>query len=352
MVAGDRVVVNKEHGMAIREAIIDVTRRGDLPRERAAAVMEEMMTGVATPGQIGAFLTALALKGETEDELAGLAEVMRAHAVPVDGAAPLLDTCGTGGDHSGTFNISTVAAFVAAGAGARVAKHGNRAMSSVCGSADVLEGLGVRIDLDAAGVARCLAGAGIGFMLAPRFHPALRFAGPVRREIGIRTAFNLLGPLCNPARAQHQVIGVPQAALVPVTARTLVRLGAQHALVVHGHGGMDELTLSDDNLLLEVVRGQEPIPLQVDLAALGLRPAGIAALRGGDVATNAAIVRDILAGDETGPRRDVVLLNAAAALLAADIAGDLAHGVALARQSITSGAAAERLARLVALSNA
>jgi anthranilate phosphoribosyltransferase len=344
--------VKKEQSMAIREAIIDVTRRGDLSRERAAAVMEEMMTGVATPGQIGAFLTALALKGETEDELAGLAEVMRAHAVPVDSAAPLLDTCGTGGDHSGTFNISTAAAFVAAGAGARVAKHGNRAMSSVCGSADVLEGLGVRIDLDAAGVAHCLAGAGIGFMLAPRFHPALRFAGPVRREIGIRTAFNLLGPLCNPARAQHQVIGVPQAALVPVIARTLVRLEAQHALVVHGHGGMDELTLSDDNLMLEVVRGQEPIPLQVDLAALGLRPAGIAALRGGDVATNAAIVRAILVGDETGPRRDVVLLNAAAALLAADIAGDLAHGVTLARQSITSGAAAERLARLVALSNA
>jgi anthranilate phosphoribosyltransferase len=338
--------------MAIREAIIDITRRSDLSRERAAAVMEEMMTGVATPGQIGAFLTALALKGETEDELAGLAEVMRAHAVPVDAPAPLLDTCGTGGDHSGTFNISTAAAFVAAGAGARVAKHGNRAMSSVCGSADVLEGLGVRIDLDAAGVARCLAGAGIGFMLAPRFHPALRFAGPVRREIGIRTAFNLLGPLCNPARAQHQVIGVPQAALVPVIARTLARLEAQHALVVHGHGGMDELTLSDDNTVLEVVRGQEPIPLHVDLAALGLHHAGIAALRGGDVATNVAIVRDILAGHETGPRRDVVVLNAAAALLAADIAGDLAHGVSLAHYSISSGAAAECLARLVELSNA
>ena len=245
-----------------------------------------------------------------------------------------------------------IASLQAAGAGARVAKHGNRAMSSVCGSADVLEGLGVRIDLDAAGVARCLAGTGIGFMLAPRFHPALRFAGPVRREIGIRTAFNLLGPLCNPARAQHQVIGVPQAALVPVIARTLARLEAQHALVVHGHGGMDELTLSDDNTVLEVVRGQEPIPLHVDLAALGLHHAGIAALRGGDVATNVAIVRDILAGHETGPRRDVVVLNAAAALLAADIAGDLAHGVSLAHHSISSGAAAECLARLVELSTA
>ncbi|HMP40555.1 MAG TPA: anthranilate phosphoribosyltransferase, partial [Roseiflexaceae bacterium] len=230
--------------MAIREQIIHITRGESLTQEQAAAAMEEIMSGVATPAQIAAFLTALALKGETEAEIAGMAQVMRARATPVSYDGPVLDTCGTGGDASGTFNISTTSAFLAAGAGVTVAKHGNRAMSSVCGSADVLEGLGVGIELDAAGVAHCLREAGIGFMFAPRFHPAMRYAGPVRREIGIRTVFNMLGPLTNPARARHQVLGVADPLLAEKLAHALARLDTVHALVVHGHGGLDELALS------------------------------------------------------------------------------------------------------------
>src|SRR5439155_20595651 len=233
--------------MSIRDQIIQLVRGKDLSQEPAADAMEETMTGVATPAQIAAFLTALHLKGETPAEIAGMAHVMRAKATRVFYDAPLLDTAGTGGDSSGTFNISTTAAFVEAGNGATVAKHGNRAASSVCGSADVLEGLGVNIELDAEGVARCLRQAGIGFMFAPKFHPAMRFAGPVRREIGIRTAFNILGPLTNPARARHQVLGVPDAVLAEKMARALSRLDTVHALVVHGDGGLDELALSGPN---------------------------------------------------------------------------------------------------------
>src|SRR6185295_1004302 len=244
--------------MSIRDHIIQVVRGGDLSQEQAATAMEEIMTGVATPAQIAAFLTALHLKGETDAEIAGMAEVMREKSLHVHYDGPLLDTAGTGGDAAGTFNISTTASFIAAGAGATVAKHGNRAMSSVCGSADVLEGLGVNIELDAEGVARCLRAAGIGFMFAPKFHPAMRYAGPVRREIGIRTAFNILGPLTNPARARHQVLGVADAALAEKLARALARLDTVHALVVHGHGGLDELSLSGPNLVFEVRGGEEP----------------------------------------------------------------------------------------------
>src|SRR5918911_1048554 len=227
--------------MSIRDQIIHVVRGNDLSQEQAAEAMEEIMTGIATPAQIAAFLTALHLKGETEAEIAGMAEVMREKAVHVFHEGPVLDTAGTGGDAAGTFNISTTADLVAAGAGATVAKHGNRAMSSACGSADVLEGLGVNIELDAEGVARCLREARIGFMFAPRFHPAMRYAGPVRREIGIRTAFNVLGPLTNPARARHQVLGVADAGLAEKLAHALSRLDPVHALVVHGHGGPGEL---------------------------------------------------------------------------------------------------------------
>ncbi|MEI7768895.1 MAG: anthranilate phosphoribosyltransferase [Chloroflexales bacterium] len=338
--------------MNIREAIIAVAGGRDLSQAEAAMVMDEIMTGAATPAQMGAFLTALHLKGETDAEIAGMAEVMRQKATPVYFDGPVADTCGTGGDGSHTFNISTAAAFVAAGAGLTVAKHGNRAMSSVCGSADVLEGLGVKIDLDAEGVARCLSEAGIAFMFAPKFHPAMRFAGPVRREIGIRTAFNILGPLTNPARARHQVLGVASAALAEKLARALSRLDTVHALVVHGDGGVDELTLSGPNVIYDVRGGQAPTMQTVAPEDLGLARAPQLDLRGGDVATNAAIVRAILSGEEAGPRRDVVLLNAAAALVAGDLAGDLAGGLAMARASIDGGQARARLARMVAASNA
>ncbi len=338
--------------MNIRDAIIAVVGGRDLSQAEAATVMEQIMTGEATPAQIGALLTALHLKGETDAEIAGMAEVMRLKATPVYFDGPVADTCGTGGDGSHSFNISTAAAFVAAGAGLTVAKHGNRAMSSVCGSADVLEGLGVKIELDADGVARCLREAGIAFMFAPKFHPAMRFAGPVRREIGIRTAFNILGPLTNPARARHQVLGVASAALAEKLARALSRLDTAHALVVHGDGGVDELSLSGPNLIYEVHAGQAPRMFTVDAEALGLGRAGATALRGGDVATNVAIVRGVLTGADHGPRRDVVLLNAAAALVAGDRAADLREGLTLARASIDEGHAAQRLERLIVVSNA
>lgn len=338
--------------MNIRDAIIAVVAGRDLTQAEAASVMEEIMTGEGTPAQIGAFLTALHLKGETDAEIAGMAEVMRLKATPVYVDGPVADTCGTGGDGAHTFNISTAAAFVAAGAGLTVAKHGNRAMSSVCGSADVLEGLGVKIDLDADGVARCLREAGIGFMFAPKFHPAMRFAGPVRREIGIRTAFNILGPLTNPARARHQVLGVASAPLAEKLARALSRLNSTHALVVHGDSGVDELTLTGPNLVFDVRGGQEPRRFSVTPEELGLSRVGPEAFRGGDVATNTAIVRGILDGTDSGPRRDVVLLNAAAALVAGDLAPDLAAALPMARASIVEGRARERLERLVAVSNA
>jgi anthranilate phosphoribosyltransferase len=336
--------------MAIRDQIIQLARGKDLAQAEAAEAMEEIMTGAATPAQIAAFLTALHLKGETEAEIAGMAQVMREKATPVHFDGAVLDTCGTGGDASGTFNISTTAAFVAAGNGAIVAKHGNRAASSVCGSADVLEGLGVNIELDAEGVARCLREARIGFMFAPKFHPAMRYAGPVRREIGIRTAFNILGPLTNPARARHQVLGVADAGLAEKMARALARLDTVHALVVHGHSGLDELALSGPNLVFEVRAGQEPRRLEIVAGELGLAAAPKEAVLGGDVAANVATVRAILAGEEQGPKRDIVLLNSAAALVAADQAADLREGLALARASIDSGKARERMDRMVAAS--
>jgi anthranilate phosphoribosyltransferase len=338
--------------MAIRDQIIQLVRGKDLSQAEAAEAMEEIMTGAATPAQIAAFLTALHLKGETEAEIAGMAQVMREKATPVHFDGAVLDTCGTGGDASGTFNISTTAAFVAAGSGATVAKHGNRAASSVCGSADVLEGLGVNIELDAEGVARCLREARIGFMFAPKFHPAMRYAGPVRREIGIRTAFNILGPLTNPARARHQVLGVADAGLAEKMARALARLDTVHALVVHGHGGLDELALSGPNLVFEVRDGQEPRRLEIAAGELGLAAAPKEAVLGGDVAANVATVRAILAGDEQGPKRDIVLLNSAAALVAADQAADLREGLDLARASLDSGKARERMDRMVAASQA
>jgi len=336
--------------MSIRDQIIQLVRGKDLAQAEAAEAMEEIMTGAATPAQIAAFLTALHIKGETEAEIAGMAQVMRDKATPVHFDGAVLDTCGTGGDASGTFNISTTAAFVAAGNGATVAKHGNRAASSVCGSADLLEGLGVNIELDAEGVARCMREAGIGFMFAPKFHPAMRFAGPVRREIGIRTAFNILGPLTNPARARHQLLGVADAALAEKMAHALSRLDTVHALVVHGHGGLDELALSGLNLVFEVRGGQAPVRSEVSAGDLGLAAAPKEAVLGGDLALNIGIVRAILGGEEQGPKRDIVLLNSAAALVAADQAADLREGLELARASLDSGKAHARMERMVAAS--
>ena len=302
----------------IREAIGILVSGHSLTMQQAAQVMEETMSGEVTPAQLGAFVTALRLKGETVDEIAGLAKTMRAKAIPVTIAEPVVDTCGTGGDGSATFNISTAAAFVAAGGGLKVAKHGNRAMSSQCGSADVLEALGIRIDLGAEQVGRCLQEVGIGFMFAPVFHPAMKYAAAPRRELGIRTVFNILGPLTNPAGASAQVLGVADETLVEKLALVLRSLDCRHAMVVHGEDGLDEITLTDS-------------------------------LRGGTIEENAALLREILAG-APGHQRDAVLVNAAAALVVGDRAPSLEQGVGLAREVIDSGRALAKLEQLIELS--
>jgi anthranilate phosphoribosyltransferase len=279
---------------------------------------------------------------------------MRRHAlrVPRRTTAPLVDTCGTGGDGANTFNISTTAAFVVAGAGVPVAKHGNRAASSRCGSADVLEGLGVRVDLAPDAVAACIDEVGIGFMFAQVFHPAMRFAGPVRKEIAIRTIFNILGPLTNPAGAEHQVVGVPTPEVAEKMARALGMLGTRHALIVHSREGLDELSLNSPNLVSEVrVNGQVDVrTYELRAEDLGLTPAPVEQLRGGDVEDNVALTRHVLSGGNGAPRA-VTLLNAGAAIYAADRAPSIAAGIRLAAESIDSGAALARLEALVELSN-
>jgi anthranilate phosphoribosyltransferase len=332
----------------IREAIARVVDGHDLTRSESAEVMEEIMTGQSTPAQFGALVTALRVKGETVEEIAGFASTMRRLATPVAPAQPVVDTCGTGGDGGGTFNISTTAALVAAGAGAYVAKHGNRSMSSKCGSADVLEALGVNIQLAPAQVEACIEQAGIGFMFAPSFHPAMKHASGPRREIGIRTVFNILGPLTNPAGAHFQVIGVAVPHLIDQMAAVLALLGTHHALVVHGEDGVDEISLCAPTIVAEV-RDGEVTRRTLAPEELGFERAELADLKGGDPFENARITRAVLGG-EAGPRRDVVLLNAAAALLVSGIAPTLEDGVELAGKSIRTGAAAERLDRLIALS--
>jgi anthranilate phosphoribosyltransferase len=331
----------------IREAIDAIINQGrSLSEQEAAAVMGEIMSGEATPAQLGAFLVALRLKGETAEEIAGMARVMRAKAlrVPFDGT-PLLDTCGTGGDGMGTFNVSTAAAFVAAGAGAVVAKHGNRAVTSHCGSADVLEALGVKIDLPPEGVAHCLREVGVGFMFAPNFHPAMRFAAGPRREIGVRSVFNILGPLTNPAGARAQVLGVADAAIGEKMIQVLSRLGCGHALVVHGEDGLDEMTLGGPTLVYELQEG-DIRSYRVTPAEVGLRQASDNAVKGGSPEENAAAMRAVFGGEQ-GPVRDIVLLNSAAALVAADKAASLTEGVTLAAQTIDSGAAGKKLDRFI-----
>jgi anthranilate phosphoribosyltransferase len=332
----------------IREAIITAVAGKSLRMAQASTVMREIMEGEATPAQLGAFLTALHLKGETPEEIAGMAQVMREKALKVNVPGPLLDTCGTGGDGKNTFNVSTAAAFVAAGAGLKVAKHGNRAASGACGSADVLEALGVKIDLPPAGVERCINEVGLGFMFAPVFHPAMRHAAPVRREIGILTVFNILGPLTNPAGAQSQLLGVAHADLGEKMAEVLKLLGIHHALIVHGEDGLDELTLSGKTAGWEVLDGViHSWTLPVDQT--GLPRASIADIRGGDKVQNAATMRQVFQG-EKGPIRNVVLLNSGAALVVGDRADTVAQGVKMAAGVIDNGEALRKLDALIELS--
>lgn len=321
----------------------------DMSEADAAAAMTEIMDGAATPAQIAGFVVALRSKGETVDEITGLVRIMRAYAAPIEIAGPLLDTCGTGGDRAGTFNVSTAAALVCAGAGVKVAKHGNRAASSRSGSADVLEALGVKIDLPPAGVETCIAEAGIGFCFAPVFHPAMRHAGAPRRELGIATVFNFLGPLTNPAGATFQALGVSDEAMMPKMVGTLGRTGSTRVIAFHGHGGLDELALSGPSQVLELDRGTTR-RWTVDPSQFGLAEAPLAAVAGGSSDENAAIIREVFAGSQ-GPRRDIVLLNAAAGLLAAGRGEDMATALAKAADAVDSGAAAATLERLIAASN-
>ena len=321
-----------------------LVRREEVGEERARWLGDRMMEGALSGAQMGAVLALLRSKGETVAELAGLVTSMRDHSLKVELDRPALDTCGTGGDGLGTFNISTVAALVVAGAGVAVAKHGNRAASGRCGSADVLEALGVRIDLPPEGVAACVREAGVGFMFALRYHPAMRHVAAPRAELGIRTVFNILGPLSNPAQVPFQSLGVADPALAERMAGVLAHLGGERALVFAGPSGMDELGLDGPSLCWRV-EGGRAVRESVDPRELGLAPAAPAQLAGGGPDANAALAVSVLEG-EPGPRSDVVALNAAAGLVAAGRAADLADGLATARESLSSGAAHEALERL------
>jgi anthranilate phosphoribosyltransferase len=325
-----------------------LVRGEDLPDEIAAAAMAGIMEGNATPAQVAGFVIGLRAKGETAGEIAGLVRTMRAFSQKVRVDGPSVDTCGTGGDRAGTFNVSTVAALVVAGAGVQVAKHGNRAASGKCGSADLLEAWGVVIDLPPAAVESCIEEVGIGFCFAPTFHPAMRFAMPARRELGVPTVFNFLGPLTNPAGAAHQTIGVSDAAMAPRMAEVLATLGSRHALVFHGDDGLDELTTTGPSRIWEV-RDGDVTERRFDPADHGIAPAKLADLVGGDVGVNRGIAESILAGDPGAPR-DIVVLGAAAALVAADAVDGFDEGLEAAARSIDSGSARGALDRWVEVS--
>lgn len=334
----------------MRDALERLARGGDLDEETAARAMDHVMSGAASAPTVAGFLMALRAKGETVDEIVGFARAIRSRALPFPRpSGGLVDTCGTGGDGAHTFNISTSAAFIAAGAGARVAKHGNRAISSRTGSADVLEALGVVVGADAVSCALALDRAGVAFLFAPTWHAAMRHAAPVRRELGVRTVFNLLGPLCNPAGADAQLVGVFDAALVVPVAEALGRLGSTRALVVHGSDGLDEITVTGTTYVAEW-DGARVVEYEItpDTAGVGTHPAE--ALRGGDANLNAALLRGVLDGDVSDAaaraRLDVALLNAAAAIRVAGIADDVRSGLDLARRSVASGAARRSLEAL------
>ncbi len=336
----------------IQRAIDIIGRFGHLQADEAEAVMNQIMAGQATEAQIGAYLMGLRMKGETQDEIVGSARAMRANAVhvPVKGdGADLLDTCGTGGDKSGTFNISTTVAFVAAGAGLKVAKHGNRASTSLCGSADVLAELGVNLDLTPEQVGACIDAVGIGFLFAPKLHPAMKHAIGPRRQIAVRTIFNILGPLTNPAGARRQIMGVFAPDLTSMLAHVLGELGSRSALVFSGYGGLDELTTTGPNHVSHYKDGAVT-SYELDPQEYGFAGAHISNLLGGDAKTNAAILRGVLSGTVDGPKRDVVLLNAGAALLAGGLVNDLSAGIVRAQDVIESGAALAKLEALIAYS--
>lgn len=320
-----------------------------LSRGETAVAMTEIMEGAATPAQIAGFVVALRAKGETTDEVVGLVETMREYAAPLDVGDEVLDTCGTGGDRAGTFNVSTAAAIVCAGAGARVAKHGNRAASSKAGSADVLEALGVKIDLEPGRVRTCIDEVGIGFCFAPVFHPAMRHTGVPRRELGIATIFNFLGPLTNPAGARYQALGVSDPRMLDKMVETLERLGSRRVVAFRGEDGLDELSTTGPSKVVELSDG-ETRTYTFDPASVGLQPAQKESLLGGDATENAALLRGVLDG-ERGPRRDIVVLNAAAGLVAAGRARDIAGGMLLAEEAIDSGRASALLDRWIEVSH-
>jgi anthranilate phosphoribosyltransferase len=333
------------------ELIERLRRHEDLTVDQASAAMAAIMRGEAAPAQIAGLLIGLAMKGERPAELVGFATTMREHAVPLPGSqSPVFDTCGTGGDRSGSFNISTASAIVVAACGVRVAKHGNRSVSSQCGSADVLQALGVHVQMSPDTAGRCLDDAGIAFLFAPTFHPAMKHAAQARRDLGVRTAFNLLGPLTNPARPSRQIVGVPLPELTELLARTLLALGAERAWVVHGADGLDELSTTGHTKVSEVRAGTVHT-FYVHPADYGLPKAAAGALRGGDSAVNAGIVERVLGG-EPGAPRDVVLLNAGAALMVAGAADHVQDGIKQAAEAIDNGAARATLGRLRAVSGA
>jgi anthranilate phosphoribosyltransferase len=343
-----------EQTQDVKPLIQRVVEGYELSVLEAATALDVIMTGNATPAQVGALLTALRMRGETVAEIAGFARTMRKHAIPVhlgEDPRPVVDTCGTGGDAAGTFNISTTAAFVVAGAGVRVAKHGNRSMTSRCGSADVLEGLGVKITLGPEAVSACINQAGVGFMFAQAFHPAMRFVGPVRREIGVRTVFNILGPLTNPAGVKHQLIGVSDGRIARALAEVLALLGSERVLLATSHDGLDEIGISGPTDIVEYdVAVGHTRTYSLDPIALGLEPADRTTLLGGAVGENVSITRAILGG-EGGPRRTVTLINAGAALYTAGAADSIERGVAMAAEAIDTGKAMAALEHLVDLSN-
>lgn len=338
----------------IRHAIRSVVEGNELTLEQSTAAMDAIMTGEVAGSQIAALVTALRMKGETVAEIAGFANAMRDHSLKVDADSvnqPLLDTCGTGGDHSNSFNISTTATFAIAAAGIRIAKHGNRAASSLCGSADLLEGLGVQVELTADEVSACIDEVGIGFMYAPAFHPAMRFVGPARREIGIRTIFNVLGPLTNPAGACHQLIGVGHAGIARKLAEVLALLGSTRAVLVHSDEGLDEIGIAGGTAVTEWDRSATSIrEYSIAPEEFGLERGDAGDLMGGNVTENVAITRSILEG-ESGPRRSVTLMNAGAGIYAAEGADSIGEGIALAADAIDSGGAMAKMEELVAITN-
>ena len=334
----------------IQEAIGQLVAGQALSQAQAAQVMDEIMSGEATPAQFGAFVTALRIKGETADEIAGMAQGMRDKSNRVEYTSALVDTCGTGGDASGSFNVSTAAAFVIAASGLRVAKHGNRAMTSQSGSADVLEALGVKLELTPEQVRRCIDEASIGFMFAPAFHPAMRFAAGPRREIGIRTVFNILGPLTNPAGATHQLLGVADPSLGRMMAEVLLRLGSEHVLVVHGADKVDEMSICAPTQIWELYEGNIH-EYTVTPEDVGLTRAASGSVKGGTAQENAATLRAVLGGQQSGPILDMVLLNAAGALVAGNKVVDLPKAVEAARELVSNGSALKRVDDLVRVSN-